>query len=387
MELQKYIERFKVTETPFYFYDIDLLKETFSEASAQISTIPNSTLHFAVKANDNATILRYANEYGFGIDAVSGGEILKAVEAGIPGNRIVFAGVGKTDREILIGIDHDIMCFNAESVPEIDIINKLAAQRNKTARIALRINPNVDAHTHKNITTGLEENKFGIALDDMVDVIRRIQALPHVSYHGLHFHIGSQVLEFDCFVQLCHKINEIQDRLEALGIQTQSINVGGGLGVDYEDPMGHPVADFKGYFQTFREHLRLRPGQSFHCELGRALTAQYGALISRVVYVKQAKRKQFAILDAGFTDLMRPSLYQAHHKALNLTSDGKAETYDLVGPICESTDVFGQDETLPATRRGDLIALLSAGAYGHVMASTYNSRPLVGEITSEDIVL
>jgi len=385
MELKKYIEQFKHLETPFYFYDIDLLKKTFAEANLQAQTIPNSMLHLAMKANYNETILKYAQQAGFGIDAVSGGEILRATQLGFSHKKIVFAGVGKTDKEILIGLDYDILCFNVESIEEIDIINDLAGKRGKSASLAIRINPNIDAHTHKNITTGLRENKFGIALEDLIPAIQKIQNLPNVSYYGLHFHIGSQIMEYSCFVSLCQKINEIQDTLESLDIHTQSINVGGGLGVDYQSPQKYSVPDFKGYFNTFKTHLKLRSGQIFHCELGRALTAQYGALISRVLLVKKAKTKQFVILDAGFTDLIRPSLYQAHHKAVNLTSDKPQETYDIVGPICETTDTFEENATLPQTQRGDLIALLSAGAYGHVMASQYNYRTLIKEITSEQI--
>jgi diaminopimelate decarboxylase len=385
MELKKYTEQFEHLETPFYFYDIDLLKKTFAEAKLHVQTIQNSMLHLAMKANYNETILRYAQQAGFGIDAVSGGEILRADQLGFSHNKIVFAGVGKTDKEILIALDRDILCFNVESIDEIDIINNLAGKRGKNASLAIRINPNIDAHTHKNITTGLKENKFGIELEDLIPTILKVQNLPNVNYYGLHFHIGSQIMEYSCFVSLCHKINEIQDTLESLGIHTHSINIGGGLGVDYESPQEHPIPDFKGYFNIFKNNLKLRPGQTFHCELGRALTAQYGALISRVIFVKKARTKQFAILDAGFTDLIRPSLYQAHHKAINLTSNKPQETYDIVGPICETTDTFEENATLPQTQRGDLVALLSAGAYGHVMASQYNYRELIKEITSEQL--
>ncbi len=385
MELNKYIDKFKKTETPFYFYDIDLLKQTFKEAQQHSQVIPNAMVHFAMKANSNASILSYVHQAGFGIDAVSGGEIQRAVELGFCGDRIVFAGVGKTDKEILIGLDNDILCFNVESIPEIEVINELAKERGKTARLAIRVNPNIDAHTHKNITTGLEENKFGIALEDLIPTIRMIQELSNVEYYGLHFHIGSQILDMECFKALSLKVNDIQESLEALHIQTNSINIGGGLGIDYNHPQEKPIADFKSYFNIFKDYLKLRPHQSFHCELGRALTAQYGALITRVIFVKKAKVKQFAIVDAGFSDLIRPSLYQSYHKAVNLTSNKPEEKYDLVGPICESTDVFGENVSLPQTQRGDIIALLSGGAYGHVMASQYNCRPLIREITSEQL--
>lgn len=385
MELTKYIEKFKKIETPFYFYDIDLLRQTLREAQLHSQMIANSTIHLAMKANCNETILSYTKKAGFGIDAVSGGEISRAIQSGFTGSQIAFAGVGKTDKEILIGLDNDILCFNVESVPEIEIINTLAKACGKTAHIAIRVNPNIDAHTHKNITTGLNENKFGIALEDLIPTIRKIQNLSNVDYYGLHFHIGSQILDMECYKQLSLKINNIQHALEGEQIQTSSINIGGGLGVDYEHPQEHPIADFYTYFRIFKEYLQLRPHQTFHCELGRALTAQYGALITRVTFVKKTRNKQFAIVDAGFSDLIRPSLYQAHHKAINLTSDKPCEKYDLVGPICESTDIFGEDIILPQTQRGDIIAILSAGAYGHVMASQYNCRPLIREITSEQL--
>ena len=385
MELNKYLKQFERMETPFYFYDTDLLKKTFSEASKQASTIPNALIHFAIKSNDNNIILDYAHRFDFGVDTVSGGEIEKSIKAGIPGNKIMFAGVGKTDKEINIGLDHDILSFNAESIPEIKVINQLAKNRNKIAHIALRIIPNVDAHTHKNITTGLDENKFGISLNDMLPTINLIEDLSNVNFYGLHFHIGSQILKYDSFVALSKKINEIQSELESAGIKIPSIDVGGGLGVDYENPQANPIPDFKGYFKTFKDNLQLRPNQKFHCELGRALSAQYGALITRVVFIKKAKVKQFVIVDAGFTDLIRPALYQAHHKIINLTSTLPPTTYDVVGPICESTDVFEKDLQIPKTKRGDIIALLSAGAYGHVMASQYNARPLIKEYTSDNL--
>lgn len=385
MELLKYLDTFKALPTPFYFYDMELLRETFRQAQEESRCIPLSFIHLAMKANSHPQILQTARDYGFGIDAVSGGEILKAIEAGIPGPNIVFAGVGKTDREIIIGLKNDILCFNVESIPEIEVINHLAGQMGKIARITLRVNPDVDAHTHKNITTGLEENKFGIDLCDILPTIKKINSLPHLNYYGLHFHIGSQILNMDVFQQLSIKINSLQNALENAGITTNSINVGGGLGVDYTSPEKHPIPCFHEYFQIFYKFLKLRPHQEFHCELGRSLTAQSGALISQVVFIKEGHVKKFAILDAGFTDLIRPALYQANHKIINLSSSTGEDIYDVVGPICESTDVFTQDIHLPLTHRGDLMAILSAGAYGHVMASEYNCRPLIKEYTSDDL--
>ena len=285
-------------------------------------------------------MLRVIREAGLGIDCVSGGEIEASIRAGFPGSKIVFAGVGKSDWEINLGLDHDIFCFNVESIPELEVINELAAAKGKTARVAFRLNPNVGAHTHANIATGLAENKFGIAMRDMIPVIEHASQLPNVQVVGLHFHIGSQILDMGDFQALCNRVNELQDELERHRIRVEHINVGGGLGVDYEHPNRVPIPDFKAYFDTYAKMLRLRPGQTLHFELGRAVVAQCGSLITRTLYIKEGATKKFAIVDAGFTDLIRPALYQAYHKIENLTSDEPMQAYDVVGPICESTDVF-----------------------------------------------
>lgn len=379
------VNKFRELETPFYYYDTQLLRETLSCIRQEAGKYENFCVHYAVKANANPKVLRIIQEGGLGADCVSGGEINAAINAGFPANKIVYAGVGKTDREINIGLDHDIFCFNVESVPELEIINELAAAKQKTARVAFRINPNVGAHTHANITTGLAENKFGISMEDMDRVIDRAQALPHVKFVGLHFHIGSQILDMGDFIALCNRINELQDRLSARQIIVEHINVGGGLGIDYTHPNRQPIPDFAAYFATYHTHLNLRPGQTLHFELGRAVVGQCGSLISQVTYVKQGTNKQFAILDAGMTDLIRPALYQAYHKIENITSDEPVETYDVVGPICESSDVFGKAIDLNKAHRGDLFALRSAGAYGEIMASSYNCRPLPKGYTSEEL--
>jgi len=384
MELVRYKEKFHTLQTPFYFYDTDLLKATIAKAS-EASRMADMEIHYAVKANANAKVLGFMRDAMFGADCVSGYEVKRCIENGIPADKIMFAGVGKTDAEIRYAIEQGILCFNVESLPELDIINQLAAKQGKNVNIAFRINPNIDAHTHAYITTGLEENKFGIALDDMEDAIRHAQTLKNVTFHGLHFHIGSQILHYQSFILLCERINLLQDQLEKAGINLPSINVGGGLGVDYLNPEINDIADFDKYFSIFKKHLKRRPGQSIHCELGRALTAQWGALITRTVFVKKTQHKQFAIVDAGFTDLIRPALYQAQHAIINLDGGENKQRYDIVGPICESSDVFDKNVSLGEVHRGDLIAILSAGAYGHVMASCYNCRPLVQEYTSEDL--
>ena len=372
-------------QTPFYYYDIALLQATLDAIRHEIALHPNYHVHYALKANANPRLLEVIQQAGLGADCVSVGEVQRAIEAGFPADKVVYAGVGKSDREILLALQHDIFCFNVESIPELQVINELAEREGKVARVCLRINPDVEAHTHTHIVTGMAENKFGIALADMMTVVEMVNELPHVSFEGLHFHIGSQITNMQDYVALCQRVNEIQYQLNKHGIYPSVINVGGGLGIDYQSPENHPIANFKAYFQVFTQHLHLRAEQSLHFELGRSVVAQCGSLITQVLYVKQAATKQFAIVDAGMTELIRPALYQAKHKIVNLTSQSdKMEKYDVVGPICESSDVFDKDIQLPTTKRGDLIAIRSAGAYGESMASTYNCRPLPKSYTELD---
>lgn len=380
------VNKFRELETPFYYYDVNVLRETLSCINKEAGKYNNFCVHYAVKANANHKVLTIIRESGLGADCVSGGEIRAAIKAGFPTNKIVYAGVGKTDWEINLGLDYDIFCFNVESVPELEIINELASAKGKTARVAFRINPNVGAHTHANITTGLAENKFGISMEDMDKVIDMAGTLPHVKFVGLHFHIGSQILDMGDFVALCNRVNELQEKLYARQIIVEHINVGGGLGIDYAHPNRQAIPNFTEYFATYHKHLKLRPQQTLHFELGRAVVGQCGSLISKVIYVKQGANKQFAILDAGMTDLIRPALYQAYHKIENITSEEPMETYDVVGPICESSDVFGKAIDLNKAHRGDLFALRSAGAYGEIMASAYNCSALPKGYTSEELV-
>ena len=380
------VNKFRELETPFYYYDVNVLRETLSCINKEAGKYNNFCVHYAVKANANHKVLTIIRESGLGADCVSGGEIRAAIKAGFPTNKIVYAGVGKTDWEINLGLDYDIFCFNVESVPELEIINELASAKGKTARVAFRINPNVGAHTHANITTGLAENKFGISMEDMDKVIDMAGTLPHVKFVGLHFHIGSQILDMGDFVALCNRVNELQEKLYARQIIVEHINVGGGLGIDYAHPNRQAIPNFTEYFATYHKHLKLRPQQTLHFELGRAVVGQCGSLISKVIYVKQGANKQFAILDAGITDLNRPALYQTYHNIENITSEEPMETYDVVGPICESSDVFGKAIDLNKAHRGDLFALRSAGAYGEIMASAYNCRALPKGYTSEELV-
>lgn len=381
-------KNFQDIRTPFYYYDTALLQATLDAVRCEISQYPDYHVHYALKANANPRLLQIIQQAGFGADCVSGGEVQAAIDAGFPAHKVVYAGVGKSDYEILTALKHDIFCFNVESVPELQVINELSAREGKVATVCLRINPDVEAHTHTHIITGMAENKFGIALNDLLEVVTMANELSNVSFVGLHFHIGSQITNMHDYVTLCQRINEIQFQLNKQGIYPSVINVGGGLGVDYHSPEQHPIANFKAYFQVFEQHLHLRPEQSLHFELGRSIVAQCGSLITKVLYVKQTATKQFAIVDAGMTELIRPALYQAKHKIVNLTSNSESlETYDVVGPICESSDVFDKDIQLPITRRGDVLAIRSAGAYGESMASTYNCRSLPKSYTEEDIDL
>ena len=370
------IEKFGGLRTPFYYYDLGLLRRTLATVRESASPSPEFRVHYAVKANANPVLLAEIAASGLGADCVSGGEIRAALDAGFKPESIVYAGVGKSDAEINFALENGISRFNVESAAELEVINELALKAGKKAPVSLRINPDIGAHTHSNITTGLAENKFGINYEQLEEVLRLALSLPAVEYKGLHFHIGSQLLDMMDFVALCNRINSLVDELSRAGLPVGDINVGGGLGVSYEHPNLLPVPDFRSYFDTFRRHLRLPAGTPVHFELGRSIVAQCGSLISRVLYVKQGTTKQFAIIDGSMTELIRPALYKAYHRIENLSSDEPEEVYDVVGPVCESSDVFLKAAHLNKCRRGDLLAIRSAGAYGEAMASRYNCRPL-----------
>ncbi len=386
MKTQFPLKAFNNIDTPFYFYDTDLLRQTLSVAIDEAAKYEGFNVHYAVKANFNPRLLKIVAESGIGADCVSGGEVQAALDAGIPSSKIVFAGVGKTDKEIAASLDAGIFCFNIESLPEIEAIEALAAERGMVAQVAIRVNPNIAAHTHSNITTGLAENKFGINYEQLDEVIDVIESCGHLSLVGLHFHIGSQILAMDDFIALCGRVNELQTMLsEKRGIILPHINVGGGLGIRYDAPDEYDIPDFARYFAVYAKHLKLFPGQQLHFELGRSLVAQCGSLITRVTYVKHGTCKRFVIVDAGMNDLVRPALYEAYHRIDNLTSCEADEVYDVVGPICESSDVFCKDRKLSQTKRGDILAIRSAGAYGEAMAFGYNCRVLPKGYFSDEL--
>ena len=370
------LQSFQDTPTPFYYYDLKLLNKTLDEINRQIKGHPFK-VHYAVKANGNKTILEEIAKKGFGVDLVSGGEISAALAAGFAANGMVYSGVGKTDPEINLGLDNDIYSFNVESVPELEVINELAGKKGKVANISIRVNPDIDAHTHRYITTGTAEDKFGINIEMLSTAVNKALSLPNIHLRGLHFHVGSQITDMKPFSMLCDSVNGLLDYFDRHDIHFEMINVGGGLGIDYVNPDVNAIPDFEHFFNTFKHKLKLRKGQELHFELGRSIVAQCGSLIARVVFVKENRNKKFVILDAGMTDLIRPALYQAHHVIQNISSrDTASDVYDVVGPICESSDVFARDEKLPVSKRGDIFAIRSAGAYGETMASRYNMRQL-----------
>jgi len=379
---KKTIDKFRDLPTPFYFYDLDVLHST-CQTVKDASVKTGFKVHYAVKANANPRLLRIISSYGFGADCVSFNEIECAVSSGFKSSEIVFAGVGKTDKDIEAALKTGILCFNSESIAEIEVIDSIAEKLQLVAPIALRINPYIEAHTHKYITTGIPESKFGINTWELDEVLERRTSLKNVKLTGIHFHIGSQITKMSVFRALCARINELQEYFISHNINLEIINVGGGLGIDYTNPDILPL--FVDYFPMIKEFVRLRPDQQLHVEPGRSLVGQCGSLISRVLYIKKGSNTTFAIIDAGMTDLIRPALYQARHKIENLTSNGKMNLYDVVGPVCESADTFGKLIELPETRRGDIIAIRSAGAYGESMASRYNMRDLPHSVFSDEI--
>ena len=380
------ISAFESIQTPFYYYDIELLNKTLDEYTSLIKKY-NYHAHYALKANADSRILSIIQKAGLGADCVSGNEVALAIKSGFSPDQVVYAGVGKSDKEIKTALKAGIFSFNCESVPEIKIINDFAASMGKTARISLRVNPDIDAHTHKYISTGRKEDKFGISPWMFESVAELFKTCKNIELVGLHFHVGSQITDLGVFKLLCEKVAELQQWFTDRDIFIPNLNLGGGLGVDYVNPNENPIANFKDYFEIINKNLVVKPGQNVHFEPGRAIVAQCGHLISRVLYVKIGQRKKFAILDAGMNDLIRPALYQAHHAIENLTSEKRKMRYDVVGPVCESSDKFATNIMLPQTQRGDLIAIHTAGAYGQVMGMRYNQRDLAKAYYSDELCL
>lgn len=382
------IEQLDKIATPFYYYDMDLFQKTVDHV-AELAERYDIKVHYAVKANVERRLLEYISSKGFGADCVSGNEVLHAHDCGFPAQKIVYAGVGKSDREIYEALRLGIEAFNCESLQEIYVINEMARHCGLRANVSIRINPDIDAHTHKYVTTGLYENKFGISqheFDKLIDILEKSE---HINFIGLHFHIGSQITRVEeVFALECRRVNDIVAYFERKGIEVNNINLGGGLGVDYDDPDGFPIADFKTWFETINSNIIRSKGQNIHVEPGRSLVAQCATLISRVLFVKSGETKNFLIMDAGMNDLIRPALYGAYHKIENLSATMRPffpthQAYDIVGPVCESSDVWGAGRLLPLSVRGDLMAIRSTGAYGQVMASRYNMKDLAPSVFSD----
>ena len=472
--------------TPFWYYDMDVFRKTVKLA-ASLSERYGIGAHYALKANVEPRLVSYIASKGFGADCVSGNEVKYAVESGFARSSIVFAGVGKSDKEISDALDLGIGCFNVESLMEMQVIDVLAASKGVRANVSLRINPNIDAHTHRYVTTGLYENKFGISRHEFEAAIDILKGSKALDFKGLHFHIGSQITDVEPVYSLeCERAAEIVEWFEAHGMEVGSIDLGGGLGVDYDEPDENPVPDFEKWFSIIDRKLRRRPEQSVSIEPGRSMVAQCGSLITRVLFVKSGETKTFLIMDAGMNDLIRPALYGAYHKIENLSAyyvsksssdemknieisksssddrlgicdggidsgarsvrvcdrvpmknysksssddrpgpcicdskyveDAKAARsvrvwdrvpmknmgpdrplekgvqgglylYDVVGPVCESSDVWGEGRELPYSKRGDILAIRSTGAYGSVMSSRYNLRDLAPAVFSDDLKL
>jgi diaminopimelate decarboxylase len=375
---------FRTQKTPFYYYDLDVLNATLEEIQKH-GLSKGFHVHFALKANNQPKVLKLIKEAGLGADCVSGGEVQRAIDSGFSASEIAFAGVGKSDEEIELGLKHDIFCFNCESVQELEVLNELAGMQGKTARIALRLNPNVEADTHRYITTGLNENKFGINASDLDEVLDRLPDLNNLKLIGIHFHIGSQIENFTPFEELCERANMLNEHIENRGFELSVINVGGGFGINYTHPNDNAIPDFERFFGLFESRIKLKEHQQLHFELGRSVVGQCGSLITRVLYTKYGETKNFAIVDAGMTELIRPALYQAAHRIDVLTSSKRDKNYDVVGPICESSDTFRTDISIPEVVRGDIIAIRSAGAYGEVMRSAYNLREANSSVYSDEV--
>ena len=377
--LKKFIE----LPTPFYFYDTDILRENLKSLSNCLKT--NNKVFFSVKSNTNPKILNIISDHKLGIDAVSFNEIKHCLRNGFIADDIVFAGVGKTDKEIEDGIKSNISCFNVESFQELDLINKLSKKQSKKTNVSIRINPNITSDTNKKIQTGSNEDKFGIDIKD-INHIPELSKLSNIDITGIHFHIGSQLLDLKPFKKLCVITNDITSHLKENGVKLRNINVGGGLGIDYDDPINNPISNFNDFINLFNKNINLDKNQSIHFELGRSVVGQCGYLISRILYEKISYNKNFLILDSGMNNLIRPALYNSIHKISNISVNNKDYiNYDVVGPICESTDTFAKNYKLPSSSRGDLIAIHSCGAYAESMSSNFNLRGNIKSYFSDTI--
>ncbi len=363
--------------TPCYIYSHATLTRHFQAFDQAFAAIPH-LIAFAMKANSNLAILRLMASLGSGADIVSGGELFRALQAGIPPSKIVFAGVGKSPEEIGYALDSDILLFNVESPAELQAINDVARGKGLRARVALRVNPDIDPQTHPYITTGLKKSKFGIGADRALEEFTTAAALSNVEVIGVHAHIGSQLTQVSPFVDSLKRVVGLIETLKSRGIPIWYLNIGGGLGITYSDETPPLPTE---YAEAIMPLLK-----ASQCEIimepGRVIAGNAGVMLTHVLYIKETGTKNFAIVDAAMNDLLRPSLYQAHHDILPVRQVPNASdaVFDVVGPVCESGDFLAQGRTMPEVKAGDLLAVMSAGAYGFTMASNYNSRPRVPEV-------
>ena len=377
------VKRFINLSTPFYYYDLDILEKNLLNLKNTLK--PFNKVHFSVKSNTNPRILSVIKNFNLGIDAVSANEIKHCINLGFTPRDIVFAGVGKSDEEIEYGIINNISYFNVESLQELEVIDSISKKFSKKTTVSIRINPNIKSETHKKIQTGSSDDKFGIDLND-ISHIPKLRKLENINIRGLHFHIGSQIINLKPFHDLCKISNEILNYLRENDIKIKNINVGGGLGIDYEYPENNLLSNFKEFINLFNNEIRLDKNQSIHFELGRSIVGQCGFLISKILYSKKSYDKNFLILDSGMNNLIRPALYNSKHKISNLTSKNSDHlNYDVAGPICESSDTFAKDYRLVKSIRGDLIAIHSCGAYAESMSSNYNLRDNINSYYSDTI--
>ena len=377
--------RLREFETPFYLYDIALLRQTLESVVSE-SKKYDYKVHYAIKANYDDHLLAVIREYGLGIDCASGNELRKAVEAGFDPRGIVYAGVGKRDKELRYAIEQGIMAINCESIEELELVDLLAAEAGRVTDVALRINPDIDPKTNHCIDTGQADSKFGISYEEVLAHAEWIKSLSHISIVGIHLHIGSQIRELHVFENMCHKVNAIVANLEALGFSFRFVDVGGGLGINYDVPENEPIPNFASFFSIVHTHLQVG-GREVHFEFGRSIVGECGELITSVLFNKTtATGRKLVIVDASMTELIRPALYGSYHNIENVTSEAETrEKYTVVGTACESTDVFDENVTLRTTRRGDLLSIKSAGAYGMSMASRYNLHDLPDAVYSDEL--
>ena len=372
-------------ETPFYLYDINLLRQTL-ESVVYESNKYDYKVHYAIKANNDDYLLSIIREYGIGIDCASGNEVRKAIESGFDPKTVVYAGVGKRDKEIRYALEQEILAINCESIEELKVVNALAGEMGKKADVGLRINPDIDPKTNRCIDTGQADSKFGISYEEILDNVDLIRSLENINIIGIHIHIGSQIRELHVFENMCNKANAIVEKLESLGFSFRIVDVGGGLGINYDVPENEPIPNFASLFAIVHEHLNVE-GKEVHFEFGRSLVGECGELITSVLFNKTtATGRRLLIVDASMTELIRPMLYGSYHNIENITSQEEISTkYTVVGTACESTDVFDENVSLKRSKRGDLLAIKSAGAYGRSMASQYNMHDLPGAVYSDQL--